>query len=68
MKSKATMDGVVVRIQRNAVDVRLDNNHQVRAVLAGRLMMNRIWLVAADRVRCALTEYDISRARIVKRY
>ena len=45
----------------------LDQQHQILAVLAGRMRMANIRIVAGDKVRVALSPYDLTRGRIVWR-
>ena len=45
--------------------VRLDNGHEALAYTAGRLKRYRIRILPGDRVRIALSPYDLTRGRIV---
>ncbi|QBD75098.1 translation initiation factor IF-1 [Ktedonosporobacter rubrisoli] len=47
--------------------IQLDEQHQVMAVPAGRLRLSNIRLVAGDKVRVALSPYDLTRGRITWR-
>ena len=47
--------------------VRLDNGHEALAYTAGRLKRYRIRILPGDRVRIALSPYDLTRGRIVYR-
>ena len=45
----------------------LDNGHEVRAVISGRLRKNRIRILTGDRVKVAISPYDLSRGRVTFR-
>ena len=45
----------------------LDNGHEVKAVISGRLRKNRIRILTGDRVRVAISPYDLSRGRVTFR-
>lgn len=46
----------------------LDNEHEITATLAGRMRMNRIMLIAGDRVRVEMSPYDLTKGRITYRF
>ena len=45
----------------------LDNGYEVKAVISGRLRKNRIKILTGDRVRVAISPYDLSRGRVTFR-
>ena len=45
----------------------LDNGHEVKAVISGRLRKNRIKILTGDRVKVAISPYDLSRGRVTFR-
>ena len=47
--------------------IQIDEQHHVLAVPAGRLRLSNIRLVAGDKVRVALSPYDLTRGRITWR-
>lgn len=47
--------------------VTLDNGHQIKATLSGKLQKNYIRIMAGDRVECEMSVYDMNRGRIVTR-
>jgi len=51
-----------------AFRVRLENGHEILAHLSGRMRMNRIRLLAGDKVKVELTPYDLTRGRVVYRF
>jgi translation initiation factor IF-1 len=62
MKSEPTTEGVVTRVNRGSICVRLDDTgHELLTFVAGRLMQHSIRIMPGDRVRVALTEYDLHR-------
>ncbi len=48
--------------------VKLENEHEIIAHLAGKLRMNKIRLGVGDEVRIQLTPYDLTKGRIVYRF
>ena len=47
--------------------VTLDNNHEVLAVISGKMRKRWIRLSAGDRVKMEMSPYDLNKARIVWR-
>ena len=67
-KDEITVMGTVLEALPNAMfRIELDQQHQILAVLAGRMRMANIRIVAGDKVRVALSPYDLTRGRIVWR-
>lgn len=67
-KDEIIVVGTVLEALPNAMfKVELDQQHQILAVLAGRMRMANIRIVAGDKVRLALSPYDLTRGRIVWR-
>lgn len=63
------MEGVVVEtLPDTNFKVRLDSGHEVLAYLSGKMRKFYIRVLLGDRVRVALTPYDLERGRIVYRY
>ena len=48
--------------------VKLENDHEIMAHLAGKMRMYRIRLGVGDEVKVELTPYDLSKGRITYRY
>jgi translation initiation factor IF-1 len=63
-----TMSGTVIGTNRGSATVELDNGSVVRGVIAGRLMKNRIRVVAGDRVEVEMSPYDLTKGRITYRF
>ena len=63
------MDGTVIDALRNSqYTVRLDNGHELLAYTAGKMRRFRIRILLGDRVRVAMSPYDLSRGRVSYRY
>jgi translation initiation factor IF-1 len=48
--------------------VRLENDHEVLATVAGKMRKFRIRILAGDRVTVEVSPYDLSRGRITFRH
>ena len=60
--------GEILEVFPNAMfKIQIDEQHSVLAVPAGRLRLSNIRLVAGDKVRVALSPYDLTRGRITWR-
>ncbi|HET8846546.1 MAG TPA: translation initiation factor IF-1 [Ktedonobacteraceae bacterium] len=67
-KDQIEVEGTVLEALPNAMfKVEIDEQHQVLAVLSGRMRMNFIRIVPGDKVRIELSPYDLSRGRITWR-
>ena len=67
-KDEILVVGEVVEVFPNAMfKIQIDEQHHVLAVPAGRLRLSNIRLVAGDKVRVALSPYDLTRGRITWR-
>jgi len=47
--------------------VKIENGHDVICYTGGKMRQNRIRLVAGDRVKVAITPYDLQKGRITYR-
>lgn len=61
------LEGEVIDISRDNIQVKLSNGHVITAYLAGKLRVNTIRVLIGDKVRCELSPYDLTRGRIVYR-
>ena len=60
--------GTVLEAQPNAMfKVKLDNDFEVLAHISGKIRMNFIRILPGDKVKVALSPYDLSRGRITWR-
>ena len=67
-KDEIEVEGTVLEALPNAMfKVEIDEQHQVLAVLSGRMRMNFIRIVPGDKVRVVLSPYDLARGRITWR-
>ena len=63
------MDGVITETLPNAMfRVKLDNGHEVLAVISGKMRMNYIKILVGDRVTIEMSPYDLTKGRIIYRY
>ena len=64
-----TMDGVITETLPNAMfRVKVDNEHEVLAVISGKMRMHYIKILVGDTVTVELSPYDLSKGRITYRY
>tara|TARA_B100000700_G_scaffold278036_1_gene325863 strand:- start:327 stop:542 length:216 start_codon:yes stop_codon:yes gene_type:complete len=47
--------------------IMLDNGHEIKAVISGKLRKNRIRILTGDRVKVAISPYDLTRGRVTYR-
>ena len=63
------MEGVVQEFLPNTqFIVTLDNGHQVKAHVSGKIRMNNIRILPGDKVTIELSTYDLTRGRITYRH
>ena len=63
------VEGKIVAPLPNAMfRVELENGHRILAYISGKMRMHYIKILPGDRVKVALSPYDLSRGRIVFRY
>ena len=61
--------GVVVEALPNAMfRVKLDNGHEILAVISGKMRMHYIKILVGDKVTIEMSPYDLTKGRIVYRY
>ena len=61
--------GVVLELLPNAMfKVKLENVHEVLAHTSGKLRKNRIRVLVGDKVDVEMTQYDLTKGRIVYRH
>ena len=61
--------GVVLELLPNAMfKVKLENDHEVLAHTSGKLRKNRIRVLLGDKVDVEMTQYDLTKGRIVYRH
>jgi translation initiation factor IF-1 len=63
------MDGTITETLPNAMfRVKLDNGHEILAVISGKMRMHYIKILVGDKVTVELSPYDLSKGRITYRY
>ncbi|MDM7461516.1 MAG: translation initiation factor IF-1 [Fimbriimonadales bacterium] len=63
------VDGTVVECLPNTTfKVEVEGGHTILAHLSGKMRINFIRILPGDRVKVALSPYDLTRGRIVYRY
>jgi translation initiation factor IF-1 len=64
-----TMDGTITETLPNAMfRVKLDNGHEVLAVISGKMRMHYIKILVGDKVTVEMSPYDLRKGRITYRY
>ncbi|MBI3189255.1 MAG: translation initiation factor IF-1, partial [Ignavibacteriales bacterium] len=48
--------------------VKLENGHEILAVISGKMRMNYIRILVGDKVTVEMSPYDLSKGRIIYRY
>ena len=62
-------DGEIVESLSNAMfRVELENGHVLTAHISGKMRMHYIKLLPGDKVKLAMSPYDLSKGRITYRY
>ena len=61
-------EGKVVELLPQAnFKILLDNGHEIKAVISGKLRKNRIRILTGDRVKVSISPYDLTRGRVTYR-
>ena len=62
-------DGIVEETLPSATfKVLLENGHNILAHISGKIRLNRIKLLPGDKVKVELSQYDLTKGRVVYRY
>jgi translation initiation factor IF-1 len=68
-EEKITIEGEVLDALPNAMfRVKLENKHEIIAVISGKMRMNYIRILAGDRVTVEISPYDLTKGRIIYRH
>jgi translation initiation factor IF-1 len=68
MEEPIEVEGRIVSVLAGTMfRVKLDNEHQVLATVAGRMRKRFVRLTTGDRVKMEISPYDLNKARIVWR-
>lgn len=63
------MDGAITDTLPNAMfRVKLDNGHEILAVISGKMRMHYIKILVGDKVTVEMSPYDLTKGRIIYRY
>ena len=67
-KEVIELTGTVIETLPNAMfKVRLENDHEILAHIAGKMRMHYIKIVPGDTVKVEMTPYDLTKGRITYR-
>lgn len=59
------LEGTVIEALANSMfRVELDNEHEVMCHISGKIRINNIRIMSGDRVRIAMSPYDLTKGRI----
>jgi len=62
------LEGLVEEVLPNAMfRVKINENHQITAVISGRMRQHKIQILQGDRVRVEISAYDLTRGRVIYR-
>lgn len=68
-KNLIKQDGTILEALSNAMfRVKLENDHEIKATISGKMRMNYIRILPGDRVAVEMSPYDLTRGRITYRY
>ena len=60
-----SLEGTVIEALANSMfRVELDNRHEVMCHISGKIRINNIRIMTGDRVRIAMSPYDLTKGRI----
>ncbi len=67
-EEKITVEGEVIDALPNAMfRVRLENNHEMVAVISGKMRLHYIRILPGDKVTVEISPYDLTKGRITYR-
>jgi translation initiation factor IF-1 len=68
-KEVIELEGIVDESLSNGMfRVKLENDHEIIAVISGRMRMNFIRIMPGDKVKVEMTPYDLTKGRITYRH
>ena len=68
MEEHIEIEGRIVAVLAGTMfRVKLDNEHQVLATISGKMRKRFVRLTVGDRVKMEMSQYDLTKARIVWR-
>lgn len=66
-RERLIVEGIVVDSNRGKFRIELDGGTLILCVLSGKIKQSNIKIVVGDLVRCEISEYDMTKGRIVYR-
>ena len=67
-KDVIEIEGTILESMPNAMfRVKLENDHEIRAHISGKIRKNFIRILPGDKVRVEMTPYDLTKGRITFR-
>lgn len=63
------VEGTVEQVLPNAMfKVRINERHEITAMISGRLRQHRIQILLGDKVRVEISPYDLTKGRVTYRF
>lgn len=63
------LEGTVEQVLPNAMfKVRVNEKHEITAMISGRLRQHRIQILLGDKVRVEISPYDLTKGRVTYRF
>ncbi len=63
------VDGIVEKVYPNAeYSVKISNGHIVRANISGKIRKKYVRIIAGNKVKLELSQYDLWKGRIIEKY
>lgn len=67
-RERMELEGVVIDANKSIFKVRISDTHVVTATLSGKIRQNSVKILVGDCVTVEVSEYDVSKGRIVFRH
>lgn len=68
-ESKIVYEGIIIQAHKNGMfRVRLDNGNVVLGYISGKIRQSSIYISLNDRVQIEISNYDLTRGRIIYRF
>ena len=67
MSDKLELEGIVESFNRDIFIIKINDNYKVKATLSGKIRQSGIKIAAGDKVKIIVSEYDVSKGRIIYR-
>lgn len=67
-ESNIEIEGKIIdKLPAGKFKVKLENNHEISCTLSGKIRVNNIKIVVGDKVKVAISPYDINNGYITRR-